>query len=255
MLSGRFYGRELTPSITSSLLNAYSKSPRAEQMDLTKAQLSELSFEEKMNTKFSSNELALLREIAADRNRRLEEVSAWLSEEEQVLIADLMKVGITVGSVWDLVKRKNDYASAIPVLLRHLRLPYSDRTREGIARSLAAPSEVLFAAWPDLADQYVKTPGGKGTRSPIETEIYVLSAKDGIACALAAATTEAMLPSLIKLIDDPRNGESRILLLSALKRSKSDVAVSAVERLSADPTFAREIGSWRKSSARKSRKV
>lgn len=58
--------------------------------------------------------------------------------EETPLRDDLHRLGFPVKWVWDFVNAKeNYYVSAIPTLIDHLRRPYSDEIREGIARSLA----------------------------------------------------------------------------------------------------------------------
>jgi hydrogenase maturation factor len=63
--------------------------------------------------------------------------SARLAVEAAPLIAELGEAGVNVRIVWDLVNTAENYANVIPVLLKHLQMPYSDRTREGIARALA----------------------------------------------------------------------------------------------------------------------
>ena len=59
-------------------------------------------------------------------------------EEETPLRNALHRLGFPVKWVWDFVNAKeNYYVSAIPTLIEHLRRPYPDDIREGIARSLA----------------------------------------------------------------------------------------------------------------------
>ncbi len=169
--------------------------------------------------------------------------SARLRAEEEALLKDLSAVGWQVDSVWDLVNTSANYAEAIPVLLRHLLLPYSDRTREGIARALAVPT--ARTAWPTLVEEYRKAPMGMGPIAPGEAEELRLGAKDGLACALAATATEDVMPELVALAKDPSHGPSRCLFLSALKRSKSDMARAALKELASDPDLKKEIASSR----------
>jgi len=64
--------------------------------------------------------------------------AAKLHAEEELLVADLRRVGAPVkDSVYDLVNTADSYPNAIPVLLNHLKRPYSDRIKEGIARALS----------------------------------------------------------------------------------------------------------------------
>jgi len=57
--------------------------------------------------------------------------------EEAPLREELHALGYPVKWVWDFVNTARSYPDAIPVLIDHLRRPYSDAVREGIARALA----------------------------------------------------------------------------------------------------------------------
>jgi hypothetical protein len=164
--------------------------------------------------------------------------------EETPILNDLKSVGIDVGSVWELVNRSDPYPEAIRVLLKHLLLPYEDRTREGIARALAASEPDVINAWPLLLDQYRRAPIGKGIKAPGETELFDLGAKDGLACALPAAVTDSTLEQMIALLKDPQQGSSRILMLSSLRYSKNPLAFQALQELVFDPELTEEILSW-----------
>jgi hypothetical protein len=72
------------------------------------------------------------------------------------------------------------------------------------------------------------------------------SAKDGLACALTATVTEAVMDEMVALAKDRSNGDSRLLLLRGLKKSKSAIARQALEELASDPALSKEIASWRK---------
>jgi len=184
------------------------------------------------------------------REREREERRARLRAEQEPLLADLRRVGWNVESVWDLVNTSTRYAEAIPILLRHLLFPYSDRTREGIARALAVPEPEVRAAWPFLVEEYRKAPTGWGVIAPGDTKEYRLGAKDGLACALNVAVTDETLPELIALAKDRTQGESRLLLLRALRKSKNPTAKRAIEDLASDPDLTKEIASWRKRKRR-----
>jgi hypothetical protein len=60
--------------------------------------------------------------------------------------------------------------------------------------------------------------------------------------------TEDTLPELIALAQDRFLGDSRVLLLSALKkrRNKHPLVKQALVELASDPDLAKEIASWRK---------
>jgi hypothetical protein len=172
-----------------------------------------------------------------EQDRLTAERVAKYRAEQAPLVAELRQAGLDVLSVRDLVNTPSGYEEAIPILLRHLQLPYSDVTRETIARTLAVPSARF--AWPTLVDQFKKA------RMDEETGI-TSGAKDALAVALAATATEAVVEELIALARDRSHGTSRILLLSALRKSKNALAKKALENLSSDPDLAIEIASWHK---------
>jgi len=155
---------------------------------------------------------------------------AKLRADEVPLVKALADVGFSVVSVWDLVNSPGPYKEAIPVLLEHLDRPYLDRTREGIARSLAVPDARY--AWSRLVELYRKEPVVKvdGKRS---------DTKSGLAVALAAIATDATLEELISLAKDKSHGSSRLLLLRALRRSKQATAKRTIEELASDPELAK----------------
>ena len=74
----------------------------------------------------------------------------------------------------------------------------------------------------------------------------LLCAKDGLAVALAATATDAVIEELIALAKDRSHGNYRLLLLSALRKSKNPLARQALDQLASDPDLADEIGSWKK---------
>ncbi|WP_223879291.1 hypothetical protein [Chitinimonas arctica] len=201
-----------------------------------------------LSLKLTDDEKARLREINKEKERERIESSARLRIEETPILLELRGVGLNVESVWDLVNTSTRYAVAIPILLKHLLLPYSDRTRDGIARSLAVPELEVQKAWPMLVSEYRKAQMGWGIKGPGDTREYKLGAKDGLACALSVAVTDETLAELIDIAKDRTQGESRVLLLSALKkrRDKNPLAKQAIDELASDPQLAKEIASWRK---------
>lgn len=209
---------------------------------LTTDALEQLTADDFVRLKLTDDEKARLREINKARVQERADRSIRLRAEEQPILADLRKVNWNVESIWDLVNTSKKYPEAVPILLKHLLLPYSDRTREGLARSLAVPEAT--DAWPTLATEYRKAPMGMGIIAPGDTKELRLGAKDGLACALSATATEATMEELIDIAKDRTQGASRVLLLSALKKSKSVIAKLALEELAADPDLKKEIASW-----------
>lgn len=172
-----------------------------------------------------------------ERDRVLAERVAQLHAEQTPIVVELRKAGLDIEFLWNLLKISTPYKKAIPILLRHLLLPYSDATQETIARALAVPD--AKDAWPTLVAEYRKAPVG------YENGIK-LGAKDGLAVALAATVTDAVVEELIALAKDQSHGSSRLLLLRGLKKSKRAAAKRALKELAFDPALAKEIASWKK---------
>jgi hypothetical protein len=173
----------------------------------------------------------------AERDREIEDRVAQSRAEQTELLKDLETVGVKVKSVWDLVNTTAPYREAFPVLLQHLRRPYSPGTREGIARSLAVKA-ARPVAWRTLVEEYC------------ETDAVNDRVKDGLAVALSGASDSSVIQELIELAKDRRHGESRVLLLSGIRRSRRPEAIDAITQLANDPQLAKEINSWPKSRTR-----
>src|SRR4051812_9459209 len=72
-------------------------------------------------------EIALAKHVARHR------------EEQAPIVLELLEAGIQIRFLADLIMSSAPYPTAIPILLKHLILPYSDITRETLARILAVP--------------------------------------------------------------------------------------------------------------------
>ncbi len=175
--------------------------------------------------------LAALSKDADHVTRRQAEDEAFaqkgleLRAAEAPLLDELRRTGVSVGSVWDLVARREPYPSVLPTLLDHLQRQYPSPVREGIARALAVPQAAF--GWTTLVSLFRN-----------EDEVRV---KDGIAVALAATVNDASLSDLIQLASEPSHGASRILLLQGLAKSRTKRAIDALHTLSSDPTLTHEI--------------
>lgn len=222
------------------------KKSNIERKPFSTEELEKLSVNELYKLKLTDDERVRLREINQRCQERNLERSKRLGIEEQPIVAELRTVGMELESVWDLLRKSSNYPEAIPILLKHLQMPYSDRTREGIARALSIRYPEVRAAWPILVREYRNTPEGWGIVAPGDTENLKLGAKSGLACTLCVALTDENLEEFVQLIKDPANGQSRILLLDPLRKSKNTLAKLTIDELASDPVFAKEIASWKK---------
>ncbi len=216
------------------------------RLPLSTEELEKLNAYDLRKLKLTDDETTRLREINKARQQRILERGVRLRLEEKPILEDLHQVGWDVKSVWDLVNTRTKYTEAIPVLLKHLSFSYSDRIREGIARALAVVEPEVRKAWPILVEEYHKAPMGWGLIAKDDTKEYRLGTKEALAITLSVAVTDETLPELIDIAKDRTQGESRVLLLSALRKSKNPLAKQAIEDLASDPDLKKEIASWRK---------
>ncbi|MEZ5306097.1 MAG: hypothetical protein R2684_03010 [Pyrinomonadaceae bacterium] len=227
------------------------------RVPLTDAELEKLSASEAHCMKLSEDESRRLRAI---NTKRLEENKRkrveWRKAEEP-LAAELRSSGFEVNSAWDLfsnnepwIKKKKirAYTRALPILLRHIELPYPDAVREGIARALSEKRGSFEEAgldpdlvWRKIVNLFAKEPNG--TR-----------AKMGLAVALSAMSDKRTLNEIIQLCKDRTNGEDRIILLSVLERSGEASAEAALRDLETDPELMMEISEIRKRQARREKR-
>lgn len=158
-------------------------------------------------------------EARREEEARQTQISEW-RRLEAPLVKDLRNAGFDVQSAWDLVNTSAPYREALPVLLEHLARSYPDRVREGIARALAV-AEARFG-WETLLGLYREEPANT-------------DAKDGLAVAVAAVAGDADVSEVVSLARDQKHGDSRVLLLRALRRAGTDEAREALESLATDP--------------------
>lgn len=215
---------------------------------LTNDELERMKSKDFVRLKLTDDEKLRLRSINLAREEEGVRRIARMKIEQAPLLAELQSLGLDIQSVSDLINTLEIYSTAIPTLLKHLVIPYSDVTKEAIARALARPEPEVQKAWPLLVEEYRNAPMGYGIKGPGDTKELRLASKDGLACALSVAVTDETLPELIAIAKDRNQGESRVLLLSALKSrcNKSLLAKHAIDQLARDPQLEKEIISWRK---------
>jgi hypothetical protein len=138
----------------------------------------------------------------AARLRREQE----LQREEGQLLSDLMSIGIQVESVWDFVNTADKYPAAIPVLLRHLAMPYSKRTKEGIVRALT-----VNYAGPEVLRELIK-------QFREQSDDSANSLKWVLGNAISEVATPADAETMVGLAMDPTHGEARDMITQRLPR-------------------------------------
>jgi hypothetical protein len=146
----------------------------------------------------------------AEDEARLKERQEQSRREQAVLLTELRVIGFHVESVWDFVNTAEKYPSAIPILLRHLSLPYRNRIKEGIVRALTvnyAGPEVLR----ELIRLYCE-----------ETDHKPNSLKWVLGNAISEVATPADAETMIALATDLAHGQSRDSITYSLPRVVKD---------------------------------
>lgn len=147
----------------------------------------------------------------------------------RALRKELAAVGVRVRSVWDLVNTGEPYPTGIPVLIRHLSLPYDDPTKEAIARALTV-REARGIAAEALIEEFKRLPAPETTLGP----------KWAIGNALAMVATKEHIEELLELALDKRHGPARSQLPRALGKFRTPAVKAALEQLLTDPDTAVE---------------
>jgi hypothetical protein len=148
----------------------------------------------------------------AERDARLKEAQEQFRREEAPLLMDLKNVGIDVDSVWDFVNTADKYPAAIPVLLRHVTLPYHERIKEGIVRALT-----VNYAGPDVLCVLIR-------QFRNETDDRANSLKWVLGNAISEVATPADADTIVGLATDPSHGEARDMITQRLPRVVKDKA-------------------------------
>jgi len=120
------------------------------------------------------------------------------------LLSDLKEAGFELESVWDFVNRKNDYAEAIPVLIKHLKIKHHPRVLEGVVRSLAIRDlSSDTELWDTLVELYESTPSDESITEPCERGL-----QQGVAVALDVLATEDRIGDLEMLVQKYPKGDA-----------------------------------------------
>jgi len=167
--------------------------------------------------------------FVAERDARIEAQEAAGREEERALATDLRRVGVEVGSSWDLVNTGEPYPEAVPVLLDHLRRPYSERTKEGIARALAVPE--AEEGWDILLELFESNP---------DTHPNGHKWAVGVALGVIARETGRHQEAL-RLLRDKRHGENRSALLEAIAFAKDKSVRPLISEFADDPELGEDV--------------
>jgi hypothetical protein len=153
-----------------------------------------------------------------ERDTAFKERWEKLIAEEAPLVEELKEAGFEVEEVTDLL-RLGSYSGAIPILLEHLRRPYSAFVKGQIAFALNIPEAV--EGWEILLNEFEAAPSSDDD-----------DAKWWMATALSTIAREHNFETILRLVREPRHGENRIAFFKVLERSTDPRARDALIELS-----------------------
>ena len=133
-----------------------------------------------------------------------------LEAECLLFVTECSRFGYHIKTTWDLIGEKNLNPELVSIMVKFLsESNYSDKFREGIARSLSVPESAPY--FKDFFNLFLKE---KKEGSPIRWSI---------ACALSnAARKQDELDVIENLIFDEKVGVDRSAFLGAIKRMKGE---------------------------------
>jgi len=149
-------------------------------------------------------------------------------EEDKLVATDLKRLGMGVASVFDLMKWKQPYPAAVPILLEHLRRVEDKGIKEGIVRALTA-KEARGKADPALVAVFRAVP---------PSQMANIGLKWAIANALSVVATDQVFADVVELVKDKRHGKSREMLAVALGNMRNPAAVDVLIELLNDEEVA-----------------
>src|SRR5215204_5395676 len=148
---------------------------------------------------------------------------AWvaaLRQQVKPLTNELAEAGI-MADIWDLVNTSASYPEAIPILVKHLSIPYHPRNKEGIVRALA-----------------VKVAKGRANKAILAEYQNVPKDNDSFRWAfgntMTVIVTEDDLEDLIAIVLDESNGDSRRSFVESLGKLRSPRVREVLNKLVKD---------------------
>lgn len=153
-----------------------------------------------------------------EKERVKEALRRALQRESRTLFEELLVVGIGIESIWDFVNTADSYPEAIPILVKHLSIPYHRKNKEGIVRALAV-KEAKGIASRAIMEEYDRTPKDEDNLR------WVLGN------TMSVIATEKDLDGLVEIVLNESNGDSRQMFVRALARLKSQDAFDVLTKL------------------------
>jgi hypothetical protein len=168
----------------------------------------------------------------AVREAELGLVRERLRKELLPVIGDLQSLGLRVTNLIGMRERPSGLKGAYPVLLQHLKMPYSNAALKTIVylfvtREARPFLDAIVALYETTVDDPELPPG--------------VSWRDRLAYAIGEMATKSDFPILERLIRDKKLGTGRIMLVPAVIKLGRDAGWEVLRSLAADPALSKEI--------------
>jgi hypothetical protein len=172
---------------------------------------------------------------------RAERIKAAL----EPLVVDLLAAGVRLNSERSMhFLFAEDYPIGLPIILSHLERPYEDLPKSIIAGALYyTKNKHSRTIWPEIASIYSKTPNMAKLFDEPALQPIPSASKSSLANALLKLYEPKRLSSLVDLVCDKGNGETRIILLKPLirvRKRRKEVAELLTD-LKSDSMLATEL--------------
>ncbi|MBI1925246.1 HEAT repeat domain-containing protein [Candidatus Poribacteria bacterium] len=164
-----------------------------------------------------------------ERESQRKAFEAFLHAEERPLIDELGKIEVHVKSAWDLVNSPDSYTPAIPILMKHLKIPYHPKIKEGIVRALTV-KEARGVAGPLLVEEFLNI---SSQNTMVEQDF-----KWVIGNALSVVADDEVFEEMVELVKDKGHGTAREMVVLALANMKDSRAVDVLIELLNDSEVA-----------------
>src|SRR6267143_4299213 len=139
-------------------------------------------------------------------------------EEDKLVTGALNRLGMDIKSLSELLKWKEPYAAAIPVLLEYLPRVQDPVIKETIVRVLTV-KEARGKADAALVAEFRAIPPSPTTH---------VGLKWAIANALSVVGTDAVFADVVELLKDKQHGKSREMLAVTLGNMKHPAAADVL---------------------------
>jgi hypothetical protein len=157
-----------------------------------------------------------------------------LDIEEAPIVAELNAAGYLVTDFWDLRHFAGDKTKAYEIIFKHINLGnYSDMVMSRLPGALNTKEAAIYL------DSLINLYNNSNN----------LLFKDGLARSIVEIILSAKhmegFSIAKKIILNEQHGDSRIYFLDILKKTKTPESISLIKELRNNPTFTREISSWK----------